>query len=92
MVSWMLMVWVQTSIAPLPEFPQASVAVQVLMKVPTTGQAEVSIKMLPSVKVMVAVPQPVIAVAIPVIAGSVGSPHSTVASRGQVIIGGGPSN
>ena len=41
-----------------------------------------------SLKVMATVPHPSDPVAIPVAAGAVDIPHSTVASAGQVILGG----
>ena len=40
-----------------------------------------------SKKVIVTFPQPSVAVAIPVAAGEVSAPHSTVASAGHVITG-----
>jgi hypothetical protein len=68
----------------LNEFPQSSVAVHVLVMVSVFPQPAAEL----SENVIVAVPQPSVPVAVPVLAGEVSPPHSTVVSDGQVIVGG----
>lgn len=65
-------------------FPHSSVAVQVLVMVSVFPHpaAELSENVIP------AVPQPSDPVAVPVEAGEVSPPHSTVVLAGQVIVGG----
>ena len=78
-VSTTVIVWTQEAV-----LPQSSVAVQVREMVsvlPQPGAEE-------SEKVTAASPHESLAVAEPVAEGPVGSPHSTVASAGQVMTGG----
>jgi hypothetical protein len=78
-VSTIVMIWLQ-----LDGLPEASVAVQVRVITPVLPQAAAKLSLL----VMMAVPQLSLPVAVPVLAGSVSSLHSTVTSAGQVTVGG----